>query len=299
MKVVSNCVVNPIQELFCSRINSEQNLNLFNNSTTNPIQDSFVKLDKKQVYLDKLNKLFPNNSLNLIYNTMNTELGIDKPAKMTFSTSDDGITGGGFTYSKNEINLSLEDLLASDTKIVGIKNGKRTILISPSVKLPLFINKEMANQFVELHSKNGNLGFDKLIAEPVTAEEQRKLIIQKIYHEVIHAQQHMIMRKTDDIGSKEISKAWTHIKPNNLIEHFILNNRTDEIFKKSFWANIPEPKEKFNKDSDIGKIAHIWLEGIRNYPAVDSPEYPKNPIELDAYNRSFEYINKKFGGWNA
>ena len=298
MKVVSNRVVNPEYLLFCSKTNSEQNVNLFNNSTTNPVQDSFVKLDKKQIYLDKLNKLFPNNSIQLIYNTMNKELGIDKPAKITFTTSDDGIAGGGFTYSKNEINLSLEDLLASDTKIVGIKDGKRTILISPSVKLPLFVNKEMANQFVEHHSKNGNLGFDQLVIEPVTDEEQRKLIVQKIYHEVVHSQQHMIMRQTEDIGPKEISKAWTHLKPGNLIENFILDRKMDTVFKDSFWANEPESKPKFDKYSDVGKIAHVWLEAIRNYPAVDSPEYTKNPIELDAYNRSYEYINKKFGGWN-
>ena len=300
MKVVSNCCVTSNNPIFSSKRNFEQNIGLFNNSiaTTNPVQDSFVKIDKRQIYTDRINHLFPNNSLIIIYNSINKELGIDKPAKINFTTSDDGVTGGGYTYSKNEINLSLEDLVSSNTKIVGIKDGKRTILISPSVKLPLFVNKEMASQFIEHHSRNGNLGFDQLIAEPVTDEEQRKLIIQKIYHEVVHAQQHMIMRKTEGIGAKEITKAWTHAKPSNLIERVMLNNRVEKLHENSFWANEETDKKTIDKYTDLGKLAYVWLEGIRNYPAVDSDEYTKNPIELDAYNRSYEYINKKFGGWN-
>jgi hypothetical protein len=142
------------------------------------------------------------------------------------------------------------------------------------------------------------MGFDKLIAEPLTEDEQRKFITQKISHEVIHAQQHQIMRETEGIGEKEIFKAWAHYQPKNLIDEYIFNFRMDMIFPKTYWGNQPKTETKYSADSKEGQQAKIWLDAVRNYPPVESPEYEKNAIERDAYDRSAQYADEKYGAWS-
>lgn len=247
--------------------------------------------------LEQLNKLFPNGELIKFYNQMSEELGLDIPPKLNFVSTEDKIKGGGYTFLKNEINMNLADLTDTNLKIVGIKNSKKETLVSPNEQLPLIVNKDNANLFLEVQAKKGNLGFDKLIAEPTSIDDRKKLILQKIYHELIHAQQHMIMRQTEGIGTKEIIKAWTHKQPKNVLEEYLLDIQANKQYNSSVWVQS-QTNTKYHKDSLSGQIAKKWLEAIRNYPPIDSPEYTKNPIESDAYNRSAEYIKRNFGGWN-
>lgn len=262
-----------------------------------PAMDTVNFKSRKEILTEKFNKLFPNNEFNQIYNDITKDFGIDKQPTLKLYDEEDGVTGGGYTFNKNEISMSLSDLLDSDTKIVGIKDGKRTVLVSPSVKLPLFVNKESADAFLKLQAQHGNLGFDKLIAELLTPNEQKKFIVQKISHEMIHAQQHMIMRQTEGIGEKEIYKAWLHEKPKNMIEKAVFDIKTNTFFPKTYWGNQQETKTTISAGSPKGQIARVWLEAVRNYPPVDSPEYVKNPIEQDAYIRSAKYAYDKFGSW--
>ena len=129
-------------------------------------------------------------------------------------------------------------------------------------------------------------------------EEQKKFVIQKLAHEVIHAQQHMIMRQTEGIGEKEIIKAWTHEKPKNMIDRAILGYKVQALYNKSYWAKKPETEKKVPSNSSSSIIAHIWLEAVRNYPPVNSPAYERNAIEVDAYDRSAQYLKTKYGWWN-
>ena len=253
---------------------------------------------KREIYLEKLNKLFPNGSLNTTYNKINADFGIDQPPKLVFADENNGVAAGGYTFEKNEISVSLQDLMGSDTKIVGIKDGKRMTLVSPTVKLPLFVSKESAEQFIKMHSQNGNLGFDQLVAEPITEDEHRKFIVQKLAHEVIHAQQHMLMRQSEKIGEKEIIKAWTHKIPKNTIDDFWLNVDVANKYKESYWMDKQETQKTIKSGSVADAITGVWLEAIRNYPKVGSDEYEKNPIEVDAYNRSADYVAKNYGWWN-
>lgn len=267
-------------------------------AVSNPNADTVSFRSQKDIYLDRLNKLFPNGGIEKVFDDINKDFGLDIPPKLKLYGDNDGIMAGGFTFERNEIGMSLYDLLGSDTKIVGIKDGKRTVLVSPKVKLPLFVDKKSADEFIKLHSQHGNLGFDKLIAEPLSEDEQRKLIVQKLAHEVIHAQQHMIMRQTEGIGEKEIIKAWTHEKPKNMIDKAILGVKADNLYSKSFWADKSETEKSIPKNSPKSIMAYLWLESVRNYPPVDSPEYTKNPIESDAYERSAHYLKTKYGWWN-
>jgi hypothetical protein len=107
----------------------------------------------------------------------------------------------------------------------------------------------------------------------------------------------MIMRSTEGIGEKEITKAWTHIKPQNEAEEKKLVELTENIHKNSFWADKTPTPQKFTKGSETGKLAYTFLEAVRNYPPVGSPEYHNNPLEADAYKRSYEYLEKNFGSY--
>lgn len=262
------------------------------------LNDVFVKTSNADNYKVKLEKLFPNGELNSLYDEMNKSLRIDKPAKLQFFGENDGVFGGGFTFEKNEINLSLADLVGNDTKLVGIKDGKKVVLVSTSVQLPLFVTKQLAEEFIQMQSKSGNLGFDKLVAEPVTDKEMKKFVYQKILHEVIHSQQHMILRQTEGFGTKKVIEAWTHIIPKSSKERNQLNEAINKRFNDSYWSKQPVDKVKFPKNSPIAILAGSWLEAIRHYPPVESPEYNKNAIEQDAYSRSAMMANKIYGSWN-
>lgn len=259
--------------------------------------DTVTIRDKKEIYLEKLDKLFPNGGVEQAYKDICRDFGIIDPPHLEFCGSKDNAVGGGYTFNKNEISISIEDLMESDTKIVGIKNGKREILTSPKVKLPLFIDKKNAQLFLYAQSKNGNMGYDKLVAEPLTPDEQRKFVIQKLAHEVIHAQQHQIMQQTEGIDSKDIFRAWTHYKPKNLIDKYVFDFQTDRAFKMIYWGDKPEREKIYSQDSKEGQLAKVWLEAVRNYPPVTSPEYEQNAIEKDAYERSAQYTADKYGSW--
>lgn len=295
-----SCVSTPLTFLSGVNVNkaSQVQSDVFKTgAVSQPTIDTVNFRSKKEILTEKFNKLFPNNEFSQIYDNITKDFGIDKQPTLKLYDEEDGVAGGGYTFNRNEISMSLSDLLDSDTKIVGIKDGKRIVLISPSVKLPLFVDKQSADAFIKMQSQHGNMGFDELIAEPLTPKEQKKFIVQKISHEMVHAQQHMIMRQTEGIGEKEVYKAWLHEKPQNMIEKAILDIKVNTFFPKTYWGNQPETEKTISADSPKGKIAHLWLDAVRNYPPVDSPEYVKNPIEQDAYNRSAQYANAKFGPW--
>ena len=275
-----------------------------NNTTSNPItnlntpKDEFVRVDQKEFYLKKLDELFSSaGGINAVYENMCKDFNIDYPPKLNLYSGKDNITSGGFTFNTNEIGMCLEEMLGYNYKLVGIKNGKKTTIISPNGNIPLFADKASLDMIAKLHSTRGNLGFDSLSVEQVTDNDLRHFVVQKISHEIIHAQQHMVLRQTEGIGSKEIIKAWTHIKPKDKFEEMKLQRLTEDLYNKSYWKNVDEGAPKYPKNSSVGQLARIWLDAIKNYPAVDSPEYMKNAIEQDAYKRSFEYANKYYGNY--
>ena len=266
--------------------------------TNQPYIDTVQIRSKKDIQLEKLNRLFPNGGIEQLYNEINKDFGIINIPSLKLYGDNDGITAGGYTFNKNEISLSLSDLLDSDTKLVGIKDGKRTILTSPKIKLPLFVDKKTAQYFIYSQYQKGNMGYDQIVAEPVTPDEQRKFIAQKMAHEVVHAQQHQTMCQTEDIGAKEVYKAWTHFKPQNLIEKYVFDFKSDNSFKYTYWGKKTDTEKIYSITSREGQFAKIWLDAVENYPPVDSPEYENNAIEKDAYERSAAYADSKFGTWN-
>ena len=67
---------------------------------------------------------------------------------------------------------------------------------------------------------------------PTTKEDKKRMVLQKISHELIHAQQHQFMRQTEGIGEKEILKAWTHIKPNDTKYYPNIEQITEQEFNE-------------------------------------------------------------------
>lgn len=261
------------------------------NKLSSNIFDAFVKRTAEE----KLDNLFPNNELTKIFYEINKDFGIDLPAKLNFVTNKENNVGGGYTFSKNEINMNISDLVNSDTKIVGIKNGQMVTLLSETERLPLFIDRKTAEDFVK--SQENNLGFDQLIAVPVTKDEHRKFIIQKLTHEIIHAQQHMIMRNDKNIGSHEIIKAWNNQNSDNFLGQIYSSIKSYIDYKFSVWNDI---KKEINElDSKINEsVAHSWLDAVKNYPPVNTQEYLINKLEADANTRAAKYVENKYGAWN-
>lgn len=252
-------------------------------------QDTFTP-SAEAVTRKKFDNLFPNDSINKIYDRINKDFGINNPAKLNFVYDETSKLGGGFNFKNNNIEMNLYDLLNSDKKIVGVKNGRKIPLVSPKEKLPLFINGELAEEFVNTQNKNGSLGFDKLIVEDVTVNEQRKFIIQKIAHECVHAKQHQRLRETEGINDKDIIKAWTHAKPKNMIEEKALNDVVEKLYDSSPWAKIPPAETKYTKGTPEYNNSMALMDAILNYPPVDSPLYTTNALEKEAFDISALYV---------
>lgn len=254
--------------------------------------DSFQStMTPETVARKKFEAFFPNNEIDKIYTQINSDFGVTTPAKLTFVYDETSQLGGGYTFNKNEIEMNLYDLMMCDKKIVGVKDGKKYPLISPKEKLPLFINNDLANQFVDMHNQKGSLGFEKLIVEDVTPQEYKKFIIQKIAHECIHAKQHQMLRETEGIDAKTIIKAWTHANPKNMIEEKSLNSYVEKIYETSPWASIEKPEIKYKKGSKEYQKSMIYLNAIQNYPPVTSPLYTINPLEREAFDIAAIYVN--------
>ena len=256
-------------------------------------KDTFVSEQSRELQIKtKFSQLFPNNEIDKYYNEMKKDFEITTNPKLNFVYDENSVKGGGYSFSKNSIDMNLYDLITSDYKIIGIKNGKKYPLVSPSEKLPLFVNKDIAKQFVETKNKSGSLGFDKLIAEEVTTKEQKKFILHKIAHECVHAKQHQILRETEGIDDRMIIRAWFHKEPVNEVEERQLNAIIENVYNNSPWKNIPRII-KYNKQSPVYKKSLILLNAIQNYPPVTSPAYTQNALEKEAFEFSAMYINIK------
>lgn len=292
MKVLFNSFANNVRSISfkADGVSNQQKVDM------SAPQDTFVRSTNTQdVYAQKLNALFPNGSLNKIYAQMGKELGIDNMPTLKFYGPSDGVMAGGFTFGKNEISFSLSEIFDNNHKVVMVKNGMYKLLTSPNDNMPLFIDKTNGEQFVNAQRPQFQKIVDDLKLVSMTDDDFRKFVIHKMYHELIHAQQHMIMRSTEGIGEKEIIKAWTHLKPENEADEKKLAEITEDIYKNSYWNNKTPTTQKHTKDSEIGKLAYVWLDAVRKYPPVDSPEYKTNALEADAFKRSYEYLTKNFG----
>lgn len=270
-----------------------------NNQVSKPLyfiqikQDTFTPTQTQEIKIkQKFAQLFPNGEINKYFNEINKDFGITTNPELKFVYDEKSMLGGGYTFSKNIIEMNLYDLMSCDHKIVGIKDGKKLPLISPKEKLPLFTSKELGEEFIKNQNRNGKFGFDKLILEEVTPQEQKKFIIHKIVHECVHAKQHQDLRETEGIDDKDIIKAWIHANPKNLIEKQLLNISAENVYMKTQWKDKPIEK-KYPQGSQMYQKSLVLLDAIKNYPKVDSPEYITNALEKEAFDESAKYINMK------
>ena len=248
-----------------------------------PIKDDFSKIPTtKDFYLEKLYKLFPNKSLKKAYYQINKDFSIDYPPKLLFFVSENEVMKSGYNFKDNSINLNLRELLDKNHKIIRkTKDGEET-LISNVTKFPIFLTKEEAQNYINL-----NLGKNTYSTKPITPKEQRKFILQKITHEIIKAQQCMLIRQVDKIGDVGIiqagiqSKTIQKAKQKEACARYLLGN--------TFW-NKHKTTQEISLDTPIGRQALIWLDSIEN-------PHPLSSIERDAHQRSYNYILAKFGNY--
>ena len=267
---------------------------------TRPLQtqpDSFVRESKEVFYAKRLEQLFPNGELQRTYDAMCEELELDYKPRLNLTLPVMGNAGGGYSFGTNTVTLSLEDTLGSDTKLYGIKNGEKELQIDKETGVPMMTSKLLAAYIAYSPEAAKNKGLDAIVAEPASDEEIKKLFIQKLYHELVHAKQHMIMRQTEGIGAKNVFKSWGQGKKAPTTPSVVVNLRQEEAYRKSFWAKNSTPV-KYSKDSEIANYANKCLDAIKNYPPVDSPDYTKNFIEAEAFKESYNYIVENYGDWS-
>ncbi len=267
-----------------------RNIAVDNRSTMN-----FCGVSSSQCDVDKLYSIISKEQLEQEYKNICNNLKLDYDPKLEIVDSYSNGRGGGYNFYRHEVSLCASDLVCSDYKIVGNKAGKKVVLVDPGTMCPLFSTEEMAQEFVRNAKSRGNYGFDSIELVPTSLDDKKRLIIQKLSHELIHAQQHMFMRQTEGIDERTILKAWTHAKPKNKVEEMQLNESVEKSFKHSYWADKPKTQTKIFKDSPVGYLTQLWLNAVQNYPPVDSPEYLRNAIEVDAYRRSADYTRSIFG----
>ena len=279
-------------------IKNYNNIPSFKSNDIPPKQVSFQNANVQNLSpREKLNSIISPQKLNMVYKEICDFLKLDfKPELKLLDTYKDN-RGGGYNFKRHEVSLLIEDLTCSDYKIIGSKNGKKTVLEFGT--LPLFATAELAKEFIQRANSNRNFGYDSIEVVPTTQEDKTRLILQKLYHELIHAQQHQIMRQTEGIGEKEILKAWTHIKPNDTKNYPNIKQITEQDFRNSFWADKKPTKSMIGKNTPLGNLAYTWLENIRNYPPIDSPQYNRIALEVDAYKRSAQYVYSIFGPLKA
>ncbi len=277
--------------------NYKQNVYPQNNISRSNV--AFCSGSVMQSDLDKLYSIMPKEQLNKEFNDICKNLKLDINPKLEIVDSYNDGRGGGYNFYRHEVSLCASDLVCSDYKIVGTKAGKKIVLVDPKTQSPLFATKDMAEEFVKNAQVRKNYGYDSIEMVPTTIDDKKRLIIQKLSHELIHAQQHMLMRQTEGIGEKEIIKAWTHGKPRNSEEEKQLNNFVEKSFAHSFWADKKKTEIKIPKNSPAAMLTYQWLNAVKNYPPVNSVEYLTNAIETDAYRRSADYAQNMFGQLKA
>ena len=261
---------------------------------TQPQQDCFIRESKDVYFGRRLEQLFPNGELDRTFNIMCEELKLDYKPDLNLVVPLDGNAGGGYAFLNHTITLSLEDCLGSDTKLYGIKDGEKQLQITEQ-GMPVMTNKVLASYIAQNPQAAKNKGLDKIVAEPATDEEVKKLFLQKLYHELVHAKQHMIMRQTEGIGAKEIISAWRHLPKNQNKPN--IDKVLNKLYKQSYWVNKSTPI-KYEKDSEQGVYAYNCLDAVKNYAPVESEEYKTNYMEVDAYKSSADYVNERYGEWS-
>lgn len=291
--------------------NINQLKNITNNTdtriTTNNTKISFVNKDtielttktaisKEQATIDSI---FGQNGLEKVYNGMVKYLALEHPPKLILSNSvtiGENQVGGGYSFLSNTINYDVSPFYVNQFKLYGIKNGIKTPIIIPGAKALAMGPKELIEKLAQKLS--ANKAFDEYTVEPATKKDIQKYISQNIFHELLHAKQHEIMRKTEGIGAENIIKnsGINHIDPAS-VESYKKFQATNYL--NSPWVNLKHEENKIKKDSPMGKLAYKFFEAKKNYvsnPA--SKEYKENLLEKDAYDNSFAFIIKTFGEYN-
>ena len=277
-------------------VNFQSDKSIKSNQNLRTKPDIFVRESKEAFYARRLEEIFPNGELTELYDKLCDELELDYKPKLELVPANQGHAGGGYTFFSNKITLSLEDVVGSDTKIYAIKDGVKSLQTDDKTGVPMMTSKLIAAYLCHTPEAAKNVGVDKLIAEPASNDDIKKLFIQKLYHELVHAKQHMVMRQTEELGVKAILKAWGRSNNKPRVPGAIENMRIEQAYKHSYWAD-KDVKGKYAYDSEMGEYAQKCINAIENYSAVDTDEYEKNFIEVEAYKDSKNYVVEHYGAW--
>ena len=263
-----------------------------NTSVTYPAEHFFANQAENVSVIQKFNAVISPEEIKNFYTEAGKYLNLDIMPKLNLYPTYYKGRAGGYNYQQNFINMNMSDVLQTDFKILGRKGNDIFPLYDIRNELPLYYSKDIANEFIKISRSRNYDGFDAMFIKPTSIKEKKRYICQRLMHELIHAQQHMLIRQTEGIEGEDIIRTWL----NNRIDPENIEKMTVNLFKTSFWANRKPTPKIYKQQSPTGRLALRWLNAIKNYPVdINSTDYNENEIEKDAYKRSAEYTRKIFG----
>ena len=284
-----------------------QNIRQAGSLTTQPryFSKDYYKALSGDCYVKKLNavpleieRLFPNNEFEKIYNDIVRAYGLKNPPKIVWAP-----TGNyGDACMNHENNLVYFDINKfSEKKYKALieytdANGNVVKGYQPSNNNILATYKDEAD-----FDKNVKPDCDRLNIKaklvPLTDADKRNLIIFRFAHELGHAFQNKIVSQTEGLSLHNMLKE-IRIKND---KNFISLNKFLATWDKKFAIIYGKEEQKlYSLDSKEGHYARKIYESSINYPyrSKGTSEYYNNFLEIDANNRARVFVNQNYGGFD-
>lgn len=267
-------------------------------------QDTFIKSDRQDTVMEKLDKLFPNGELNKICEQIINVYGIEHPPEIQYGIRDESV---GMAYNRERniitINPKFVDSLDKYHKLhVEFKDSEGNTISGYAPhpeeehELGFIIDTEKFMKDNKFYAEKGI----KTNIVKYNDDDKRKEIIFLLAHELQHAHQAQIINQTEGLGMYNVLKQSAMKSTNNLIARKLIELNYDAIYKNSPWSTYNDTI-KYSKDSQMGEYASKLYEANMDYtnPDEDSKKYLNNFTEVDANKKAGEYLDKYHSGFDS
>jgi len=262
--------------------------------------DVFIKIsqEKQAEAVKELERLFPNNELNQIYNKIVKDYGIENPPQFVINPHD---TRVGAAYHNKTNSIILNPAMISDSKnCMKIKfefesNGKTITGYYPALDKPgeiKYVNSEKSYLPIKTHLEKKGI---KSSIEPLTDNDIRKTVILTLAHELRHAYQAQLINQCEGLGMYKLLKEQALEGRKNLIDRKITELNFDNQYKTYNWSKYPT-NIKYKKGTDEWNHINKIYDATLHYTpvTVDYKKYITNPIEIDADSVSAQYLENNY-----
>jgi len=229
------------------------------------------------------------------YNELVKELDLKHPPEIKFNKHQHILTrltglkesNAGYSFLKNLINVYYD---FSDMYKITVD----------STTAPFYGDIKNLSKFAAMMNEKANT-----VIEPITLDEAKKFYELALVHELRHAKQYDLMRRTEGIGIQGIINAEKTGNANAKLGSF-LDKFGEATNSYAFWFKLKDDENQIKKDSEEGKLAYKFREALENTDSIaivksnGGDAYQSNGLEQDAFEFSEKYMADKYGKeyWN-